>query len=310
MSFFKNLNFEKLKQGLSKTRDKVVNSVTELVTGKAVIDEKTLEEVEEILLTSDIGYDIVETVIDSVRKELKKQSERDKIDFLNILKSELAKALKQYENEYKNKIETSKPFVLMVVGVNGVGKTTTIGKLAHNFKSAGLSVVIGSADTFRAAANDQLEIWAERAGVDIIQKKQGADPSAVVYDTLDFAVKNKKDIVLIDTAGRLHTKVNLMEELKKIKRTMAKICEHAPDEVWLVVDATTGQNAIIQAKEFAKVTEISGLVVSKLDGTAKGGVVFQICKQQKIPIRYIGVGEGIDDLQDFEAESFVDALFQ
>jgi fused signal recognition particle receptor len=310
MGFFSNFNFNKVKDGLKKTKNKIVDSITEIVTGKAVLDEETLEQIEEILITSDIGYEIAENFINNVRKELKHSDNREMPNILELLKLNLTNVLKENYYDYKTSIDKYKPFVIMVVGVNGVGKTTTIGKLANNFKEAGYSVVIGSADTFRAAANDQLEIWAKRANVEIVQKSQGSDPSAVVFDTLQYAIDNKIDIVLIDTAGRLHTKINLMEELKKIKRTMQKLINCAPNEIWLVVDATTGQNANMQAQEFKKYTDLTGLVVTKLDGTAKGGSIFNISQKHKIPVRYIGVGEGIDDLQDFEPENFVEALFK
>lgn len=309
MGFFSNFNFGKVKEGLQKTKNKIVDSITELITGKAVIDEITLEQIEEILITSDIGYVIAEEFIENLRKELKKYDSREVTDIIKLLQNHLTESLNKYYTDYKTKIDSYKPFVIMIVGVNGVGKTTTIGKLANNFKNAGYSVVIGSADTFRAAANDQLEIWAKRAGVEIVQKSQGADPSSVVFDTLQYAIDKKIDIVLIDTAGRLHTKTNLMEELKKIKKTSQKLLDYAPNEVWLVVDATTGQNANIQAEEFKKYTDLTGLIVTKLDGTAKGGVVFNITQKHKIPVRYIGVGEGIDDLQDFIPDKFVEALF-
>ncbi|HOJ38478.1 MAG TPA: signal recognition particle-docking protein FtsY [Ignavibacteriales bacterium] len=309
MGFFSNFSFNKVKEGLQKTKSKIVDSITELVTGKAVIDETTLEKIEEILITSDIGYVIAEEFIENVRKELKKSDNREVTDIIQLLQNHLTEALNKYYTDYKSNIEKFKPFVIMIVGVNGVGKTTTIGKLANNFKNAGYSVLIGSADTFRAAANDQLEIWAKRANVEIVQKHQGADPSAVVYDTIQTAIDKKIDIVLIDTAGRLHTKTNLMEELKKLKKTSQKLLEYAPNEVWLVVDATTGQNANVQAEEFKKYTDLTGLVVTKLDGTAKGGVIFNITQKHKIPVRYIGVGEGINDLQDFIPDKFVEALF-
>ena len=209
-----------------------------------------------------------------------------------------------------NDIEKYKPYVILIVGVNGAGKTTTIGKLAHNFKKSGLRVIVGAADTFRAAANEQLDIWAERAGVEIVQKGKGADPSSVAFDTIQRAVKEKYDVVLIDTAGRLHNKANLMEELNKIRRVAGKVVDYAPNETLLVLDGTTGQNALIQAEEFSKVTNISGLIITKLDGTAKGGVVFQICAKQKIPVKYIGVGETIDDLQTFDPGLFVSAIFE
>ncbi len=311
MSFFKNLNFDKLVSGLSKTKDKLVTLVTETITGKAKVDESTLDELEEILVTCDIGYETSSRVIENARKEFKKDKERSKENLLNIIKNELKNVLVSNENiktEYEL-VDKYKPFVILIVGVNGAGKTTTIGKLAHNYKQAGLNIVIGSADTFRAAANEQLEIWAKRAGVQIIMKAAGSDPSAVAFDTLSVAKKQNADIVFIDTAGRLHTKLNLMEELKKIKKVMTKVLEYAPNEIFLVVDGNTGQNALIQAQEFSKFTELSGLIVTKLDGTAKGGVLFQISAQQNIPVRYIGVGEGLEDLQTFDADSYVNALF-
>ena len=311
MSFFKNLNFDKLVSGLSKTKDKLVTLVTETITGKAKLDESTLDELEEILVTFDIGYETASRVIENARKEFRKDKERSKENLLSIIKNELKNVLVSNENiktEFEL-VDKYKPFVILIVGVNGAGKTTTIGKLAHNYKQAGLKVVIGSADTFRAAANEQLEVWAKRAGVEIIMKAAGSDPSSVAFDTLAVAKKDNADIVIIDTAGRLHTKHNLMEELKKIKKVMAKVLDYAPNEIFLVVDGNTGQNALIQAQEFAKYTELSGLVVTKLDGTAKGGVLFQISAQQNIPVRYIGVGEGIEDLQTFDADSYINALF-
>lgn len=311
MSFFKNLNFDKLVSGLSKTKDKLVTLVTETITGKAKVDESTLDELEEILVTCDIGYETASRVIENARKEFRKDKERSKENLLSIIKNELKNVLVSNENiktEFEL-VDKYKPFVILIVGVNGAGKTTTIGKLAHNYKQAGLKVVIGSADTFRAAANEQLEVWAKRAGVEIIMKAAGSDPSSVAFDTLAVAKKDNADIVIIDTAGRLHTKHNLMEELKKIKKVMAKVLDYAPNEIFLVVDGNTGQNALIQAQEFAKYTDLSGLVVTKLDGTAKGGVLFQISAQQNIPVRYIGVGEGIEDLQTFDADSYINALF-
>lgn len=312
MKFFKNLNFDKLKEGLSKTRDKLVNKITETISGKAKIDDATIDELEEILVTSDIGYELSLSIIEEVRKELKKEDDRSKLNVVEILKRELVKKLQTYED---NKIDVDeikkyKPYVILIVGVNGAGKTTTIGKLAYNFKNAGLKVIIGSADTFRAAANEQLEVWAKRAGVEILQSQSGSDPSSIAFDTLTLAQKENADVVLIDTAGRLHTKNNLMEELSKIKRVLAKVVDYAPNETYLVVDGNTGQNAIIQAKEFSKFTDLSGLIITKLDGTAKGGVIFQICAEKNIPVKYIGVGEGIEDLQTFDASQYVEAIFE
>ncbi|MBN8546184.1 MAG: signal recognition particle-docking protein FtsY [Ignavibacteria bacterium] len=311
MSFIKNFNFGKLKDGLSKTRDKIFNKISETVTGKAVIDEITLEEMEEILITSDIGYDLAMKIVDEVRKKLKSEKDRSGDNVLAVVKAVLEEELEHSlsSKEYVPDVEQHKPFVILIVGVNGAGKTTTIGKLAHNFKLSGWKVVVGAADTFRAAANEQLEIWADRAGVPIISRHQGADPSSVAFETIQEAIRINADVVMIDTAGRLHTKVNLMEELKKIKNVISKKLPDAPNEIFLVVDGTTGQNAVQQGKEFSKVTELSGLIVTKLDGTAKGGVIFQICRELKVPVRYIGVGEGIEDLQNFDPRMYVEAIF-
>ncbi|MCA0388403.1 MAG: signal recognition particle-docking protein FtsY [Bacteroidetes bacterium] len=311
MSFIKNFNFGKLKDGLSKTRDKIFNKISETVTGKAVIDEITLEEMEEILITSDIGYDLAMKIVDEVRKKLKSEKDRSGENVLAVVKAVLEEELEHSlsSKEYVPDVEQHKPFVILIVGVNGAGKTTTIGKLAHNFKLSGWKVVVGAADTFRAAANEQLEIWADRAGVPIISRHQGADPSSVAFETIQEAIRINADVVMIDTAGRLHTKVNLMEELKKIKNVISKKLPDAPNEIFLVVDGTTGQNAVQQGKEFSKVTELSGLIVTKLDGTAKGGVIFQICRELKVPVRYIGVGEGIEDLQNFDPRMYVEAIF-
>jgi fused signal recognition particle receptor len=309
MSLFNNLNFKKLKEGLAKTRNKLINSISETISGKAVIDSATLDDIEEILLTSDIGYDTTEAIIEKTRLALKNDKDRSTINIIETVKDELNIVLKNFNSNGED-ITKFKPYVILIVGVNGVGKTTTIGKLAYNFHKDGLKVIVGAADTFRAAANEQLEIWAERAGVEIYKKNKGSDPSSVAFDTLQKAKNEGYDIVLIDTAGRLHSKVNLMDELGKIKRVLAKVIPYAPNETLLVLDGTTGQNAVLQADEFTKVTDVTGLVITKLDGTAKGGVVFQICARQKIPVRYIGVGEGIDDLQTFDPELFISALFE
>ncbi len=311
MGFGLNFSFNKLKKGLAKTREKFVNTISETFTGKAKVDEEVLEELEEILVTSDIGIDIAMDIVERVREALIGVSDRSFEKLMEILEKELTKILREYEEktEIEVQIGEQKPFVIMIVGVNGAGKTTTIGKLAHNFKKSGLNVVIGSGDTFRAAANEQLDVWAERAGVKMFESKQGTDPASVAYDTLNFAVKENADVVLIDTAGRLHTKQNLMEELAKMKRVLKKVLDYAPNEVWLVVDGSTGQNGLIQAREFSKFTDITGLIVTKLDGTAKGGIIFQICSELKIPVRYIGVGEGIEDLQTFKPAEFAKAFF-
>jgi len=307
MSIFKNFNVNKLKAGLSKTREKIFNSISETVTGKAVIDDMTIDKIEEILISSDIGFDSVEKIIEDMRKNLKSEKDRTSENILRIVKDELIKSLDVYERQDNN--SSKKPYVILIVGVNGVGKTTTIGKLANNYKKIGKKVIVGAADTFRAAANEQLEIWAKRAGVEINQSLKGVDPSSVVYDTIKKAIDNQFDIVLIDTAGRLHNKSNLMNELDKIKRVMKKLLPDAPHESLLILDGNTGQNALIQANEFSKVSDITGLVVTKLDGTAKGGVIFQIVAKQNIPVKYIGIGEGIDDLQEFNPNAFVDAIF-
>ena len=313
MTLFDNINFNKLKSGLSKTRDKIVNSINEKITGKAVIDENIIDEIEEILITSDIGYDTVEKIIENVRVTLKNEKDRTQFSIIETVKDELVSVVSNGSTDDAN-IEDdvkkiSKPYVILIVGVNGVGKTTTIGKLAHNFHSGGAKVLVGAVDTFRAAAGEQLDIWAERAGADIVQKESGSDPSSVAFETVDKAVKENYDVVLIDTAGRLHNKVNLMNELGKIKRAISKVLPNAPHETFLILDGTVGQNALIQAEEFSKVTDISGLVITKLDGTAKGGVVFQICNKQSIPVKFIGIGESIEDLQTFNPKVFVDAIF-
>lgn len=308
---FKNFNLDKLKNGLLKTKKKLFDGITEAISTKAVIDEDILDELEEILITSDIGVETAMKVIKNTRAELYYESDRSKLNIIQIIKNELESIILKSEIKSNDNsfIIEKKPYVVLVVGVNGAGKTTTIGKLAYNYRKAGLNVLIASADTFRAAANEQLEIWAERAGVKIIQKNTGADPSSVVFEALENAKLNNIDVVLIDTAGRLHTKSNLMKELEKIRNVVTKVIPHAPNEVFLVVDGNSGQNALVQAKEFSKSTQLTGLIVTKLDGTAKGGVIIQISAEQKIPIKYIGVGEGIDDLQDFDSKEFIEALF-
>lgn len=308
---FKNFNIDKLKNGLSKTKKKLIDGISEAISTKAVVDEDILDELEEILITSDIGVDTAMKVIHNTRAELYYENDRSKLNITQIIKNELESVLKKTATRETDisEIKAKKPYVILVVGVNGAGKTTTIGKLAYNYKNAGLNVLIASADTFRAAANEQLEIWAKRANVSIIQKESGADPSSVVFEALEQAKSQNIDVVLIDTAGRLHTKSHLMKELEKIRGVVSKVVPHAPNEVFLVVDGNSGQNALVQAKEFSKSTNLTGLIVTKLDGTAKGGVIIQISAEQKIPIKYIGVGEGIDDLQNFESEKFIEALF-
>jgi len=310
MSLFDNINFKKLKDGLAKTRDKLFNSITETISGKAVVDNATLDEIEEILITSDVGFDTTEMIIENVRKSLKNDKDRSSTNVIETVKKELTGVLlKNYIPNGEN-INQFKPYIMLVVGVNGAGKTTTVGKLANNFRKAGLKVIIGAADTFRAAANEQLELWAGRAGVEIYQKDKGSDPSSVAFDTIKKAQKENFDIVLIDTAGRLHNKSHLMDELSKIKRVIGKVLQYAPNEILLVLDGTTGQNAVLQAEQFTKFTKVTSLVITKLDGTAKGGVIFQISSKLKIPVKYIGIGEDIGDLQTFNPELFVSALFE
>lgn len=308
MSFFKNFSLDKIKSGLSKTRNKIVQSISETITGKAQIDENTLNILEEILITSDIGVETAEMIIENVRKALKSEKDRSVENVLALIKMELSKILLDYDSIINHSLP--KPYIILVIGVNGVGKTTSIGKLAYNYRNLGYKVIVGAADTFRAAANEQLEIWAQRAGVEIINSEKGNDPSSVTFETIKKAIDENYDIVLIDTAGRLHNKTNLMQELSKIKKVIKKFSESAPHETLLVLDGTTGQNALVQVLEFSKVIELSGLILTKLDGTAKGGVVFQISNKLKIPIKYIGVGEGIDDLQEFDKNSFISALFE
>ena len=307
------LKFTKLKEGLSKTRDSFVDKIQIALGVGRKIDAALLDEIEEILITADIGVDTTDKIISAVKERVRKEKREKGEEVFVIIKEEIEKLLitsPSAKNDANYEIAPDKkPHVIMVIGVNGVGKTTTIGKLAYNYKQAGRNVIIGAADTFRAAANEQLEIWAERAGVQIVQQKQGADPAAVAFDTLNSAIARDADVVIIDTAGRLHNKSNLMAELEKMSRVMKKIVPEAPNEVFLVLDATTGQNAIQQAKEFMKVAGITGIVLTKLDGTAKGGVVIPIACELQIPVRYIGVGEKIDDLQPFLPKDFIDALF-
>jgi len=308
MKLFNNIDIGRLKKGLSKTRSKLFNSVTEVFTGKAKIEEETLEQLEEILISADIGYQLVDQIMENVRVKLKNEKDRSDLNIIKAIKEELT-GIFEIEKDDKSFPTEKKPYVILIVGVNGVGKTTTIGKLAYNFKQAGAKVIVGAADTFRAAATEQLDVWANRAGADIVQHKTGSDPSSVAFETIKKAVDENYDVVMIDTAGRLHSKTNLMNELGKIKRAIAKVLPGAPNDTYLILDATVGQNALIQANEFSKVTDISGLIITKLDGTAKGGAVFQISNSQKIPIKFIGIGEQIDDLQKFEPRAFVEAVF-
>ncbi len=317
MSFFSKLftkeNKESLDQGLSKTKESFFGKLTKAIAGKSTVDAEVLDNLEEVLITGDVGVGTTVKIIRRIEDRVKKDKYLSTSELNNILKDEVV-ALLAENNSDNNKIHFSaelpkKPYVIMVVGVNGVGKTTTIGKLAHQFKAAGKSVVLGAADTFRAAAVDQLIIWGERAGVPVVSQGMGADPASVAFDTLSSAKSKNADVVIIDTAGRLHNKVNLMNELTKIKNVMKKVVPDAPDEVLLVLDGSTGQNAIEQCKQFTAATDVTALAVTKLDGTAKGGVVIGISDEFKIPVRYIGVGEKMTDLQVFDAPAFVDSLF-
>jgi fused signal recognition particle receptor len=303
----------RLKEGLTKTRENIFGKIKKILTSKTKIDEELLENLEEILLGGDVGTSTTMTIIDHIRQRVKKDGYENPADLDHLLKEEIQALLHNSPNTSNDLVKpefVNKPHVIMVVGVNGVGKTTTIGKLAYNYQTAGKKVLIAAADTFRAAANEQLEIWAQRAGVAIVNQLHGADPASVAFDALKSAMANNTDVLIIDTAGRLHTKVNLMEELKKIKRVLQKLIPDAPHDILLVLDATTGQNAIQQAKQFGATVGITGLVLTKLDGTAKGGVVIAISHELNIPVKFIGVGEKIEDLQPFDKVSFVDALFE
>jgi len=303
--------FDRLKQGLQKTHENIFNKIDRLVNAKSEIDDEFLDNLEEILLSSDVGVTTAEKIIKNLKARVSEE-QYERTDQLNsILRDELKKVFISGNGQVTEPFKISnKPHVIVVVGVNGVGKTTSIGKLAYNYKNAGYKVLIGAADTFRAAANEQLETWVKRSGTEIIQLAQGSDPSAVVYNTIQSGVAKAYDVVIIDTAGRLHTKTNLMEELSKIRRVIQKQLPDAPHEVLLVIDATTGQNGMVQAREFSSAIGVTGLVLTKLDGTAKGGIVLKISNEMKIPVKYIGVGEQIDDLQVFDKESFVKALLE
>ncbi|MCX6158172.1 MAG: signal recognition particle-docking protein FtsY [Ignavibacteriae bacterium] len=312
MSFLDKIGFGKLKEGLTKTKDDLFGKISRLVTAKKKIDDEFLNELEEIFLSSDFGYDTVETIIGNIKERAKTDKYETDDELNDLIYDEVKKIFTISTSSFKtfDFDIAKKPFVIMVVGVNGVGKTTSIGKLAHNFKKAGKSVLIGSADTFRAAANEQLEIWANRAGVDIIQNPLTKDPASVAYDSVSAAVSRNADVLIIDTAGRLHNKSHLMEELKKVKRVMQKVIPDTPNETFIVIDATTGQNGLNQVKEFANALgEVTGIILTKLDGTAKGGIVVKINNEMKIPVRFIGVGEQIDDLQVFDSEDFIKAIF-
>ncbi len=303
---------ESLDKGLSKTKESVFKKLGRAVVGKSKVDEEVLDNLEEVLITSDVGVDTTLKIIERIEERVA-QDKYLGVDELNsILKEEIAEMLEENNTSDVTDFDLPKsdnPYVIMVVGVNGVGKTTTIGKLAYNFKKAGKKVVLGAADTFRAAAIDQLEIWAERVDVPIVKQSMGSDPASVAFDTLSSAKANNCDVAIIDTAGRLHNKVNLMNELSKIKKVMDRIVPGAPHEVLLILDGSTGQNAFEQAKQFTKATEVSAMALTKLDGTAKGGVVLGISDQFKIPVKYIGIGEKMEDLQIFRRREFIDTLF-
>ena len=304
---------EDLNKGLEKTRTSVFDRISKAIIGKSTVDDEVLDNLEEILVTSDVGVDTTLKIIDRIQKRVARDKYLGTSELNGILKEEIASLLQENNSGDGSTFdlpEDKKPYVIMVVGVNGVGKTTTIGKLAYNFKMAGKKVVLGASDTFRAAAVDQLKIWADRVGVPIVSQGMGADPASVAFDTVKSAVAQGADVVLIDTAGRLHNKVGLMNELSKIKKVCQKVIPDAPHEVLLVLDASTGQNAIEQARQFIAATEVNALALTKLDGTAKGGVVIGISDQFKIPVKYIGVGEKMENLQIFDRKEFVDSLFQ
>ena len=296
--------FEKLKSGLAKTRDNITGKMNEVLGLAMTIDEDLFEELEEVLISSDIGYETSMILIERLRMKIRLQ----KINDVSLVKGALKEVIKEYMEETESSFKVEKPTIILIIGVNGVGKTTSIGKLAHKYKKEGKKVILAAADTFRAAAIDQLEVWAKRAEVDIVKHQEGSDPAAVVYDAMEAFKARKADVLICDTAGRLHNKKNLMNELEKIKRVIDREFIDANIYSLLVLDGTSGQNAIIQAQEFQKVTKLDGIILTKLDGTAKGGVVLSINQTLNIPVVYIGVGEGIDDLEDFDAKAFAEAV--
>lgn len=314
MSWFKKIFSKKeketLDQGLEKSRQGFFEKMTKAVVGKSTVDEEVLDDLEEVLIASDVGAETTIKIIQRIEERVARDKYINTAELDKILREEISALLLKNPHPTENIDSSKKPFVIMVVGVNGVGKTTTIGKLAHQFKSEGKKVVLGAADTFRAAAVDQLTIWSERVGVPIVKQGMGADPASVAFDTVQSAVAQNVDVVIIDTAGRLHNKINLMNELSKIKRVMQKVLPDAPHEILLVLDGSTGQNAFEQAKQFTAATEVTALAITKLDGTAKGGVVIGISDQFQIPVKYIGVGEQMNDLQIFNGEEFVDSFFK
>ncbi len=303
---------EDLDKGLEKTKQSVFSKLSRAIVGKSKVDDEVLDNLEEVLVTSDVGVDTTLKIIERIESRVAKDKYVDTKELNGILKDEIAQLLKESNNQDGEEFSipvSEDPYVIMVVGVNGVGKTTTIGKLAHQFKQSGKKVVLGASDTFRAAAVDQIKIWGERVGVPVVSQGMGADPASVAFDTLQSAKSTHADVVIIDTAGRLHNKVNLMNELSKIKKVMDRIVPGAPHEILLVLDGSTGQNAIEQAKQFTKATEVNALALTKLDGTAKGGVAIGISDQFQIPVKYIGIGEKIDDLQVFNRSAYVETLF-
>jgi fused signal recognition particle receptor len=317
MSFFKRIfsseKKETLDKGLEQTKTSFFSKLTKAVAGKSKVDDEVLDNLEEVLVSSDVGVNTTLKIIERIEARVAKDKYLGTDELNEILREEIASLLSETQSGEETEFTVpahKKPYVIMVVGVNGVGKTTTIGKLANQFKKAGYKVVLGAADTFRAAAIDQLQVWADRVGVPLVKQQMGSDPASVAFDTLQSAVTQNADVVIIDTAGRLHNKVNLMNELTKVKRVMQKVVEEAPHDVLLVLDGSTGQNAFEQAKQFTAATEVSCLAVTKLDGTAKGGVVIGISDQFQIPVKYIGVGEGIEDLQVFNKYEFVDSFFK
>ena len=311
-SFFSKDKKETLDKGLSKTKESVFSKITKAIAGKSKVDDDVLDNLEEVLITSDVGVDTTLKIIDRIEKRVARDKYVTTQELTTLLRDEIASLLTENNTEDAEGFalpEGKKPSVIMVVGVNGVGKTTTIGKLAYQFKKAGKKVYLGAADTFRAAAVEQLVIWSERVGVPIVKQNMGSDPASVAFDTLSSAKANDADVVIIDTAGRLHNKINLMNELTKIKNVMKKVIPDAPHEILLVLDGSTGQNAFEQAKQFTAATEVNALAVTKLDGTAKGGVVIGISDHFRIPVKYIGLGEGMEDLQVFRKREFVNSLF-
>lgn len=312
-TFFNKEKKQSLDKGLEKTKEAFFSRLSRALVGKSTVDDEVLDNLEELLVSSDVGVETTLRIIKSIEERVKKDKYLGTKELNRILKEEMLSLLAETGEEQLNPFVLSEnrsgPYVIMVVGVNGVGKTTTIGKLAYQFKQQGYNVVLGAADTFRAAAVNQLDIWADRVGVSIIKQKMGADPASVAYDTLKSAISKNADVVIIDTAGRLHNRINLMNELTKIKQVMHKLLADAPHEILLVLDASTGQNAIEQAKQFSAATEVNSLALTKLDGTAKGGVVLGVSAQFQIPVKYIGIGEKMDDLQAFDRSTFIDSLF-